>query len=119
MIPVLKKANNALIGVEELKDGQYDEAESHNSFLEALNAWRGAGKKNDDEPGSTKSNKKVKFQEVEKSWALQNDQSKKGSFFANLDNSAKDFNLGSIPTWQEGGTQPDKKMGGSGKESCW
>jgi hypothetical protein len=27
--------------------------------------------------------------------------------------------MGSIPTWQEGGTSPDKKMGGTGKESCW
>lgn len=72
MIPVLKKTNNSNVGIEELKDGQYDEAESHKGFLEALNAWRGVAKK-DDEPASTKSNKKVKFQEVEKSWALQND----------------------------------------------
>ena len=26
-----------------LKNGQYDEGESHNQFLEALNAWRNAG----------------------------------------------------------------------------
>ena len=26
-----------------LKIGQYDEGESHNAFLEALNAWRNAG----------------------------------------------------------------------------
>lgn len=68
---MLKKSeNSANVGMEELKFGEYNEAESHNSFLEALNAWRGAGKKKDDEPESAKSNKKVKFQEVEKSWAL-------------------------------------------------
>ena len=27
-----------------LKDGQYDEGEAHGQFLEALNAWRSAGK---------------------------------------------------------------------------
>lgn len=38
-----------------LKDGQFDEGESHNTFLEALNAWRSAGS---NEPSS---NKKVRF----------------------------------------------------------
>jgi hypothetical protein len=27
-----------------LADGAYDEAESHNAFIEALNAWRNEGK---------------------------------------------------------------------------
>jgi len=27
-----------------LKNGQYDEGESHQQFVEALNAWRNAGK---------------------------------------------------------------------------
>lgn len=61
MIPALKKTNNSSVGIEELKDGVYNEAESHESFLEALNAWRGAGKKKEEEPGSAKSSKKVKF----------------------------------------------------------
>jgi|TARA_B110001450_G_C17492039_1_gene428742 hypothetical protein len=42
--------------------------------------------------------------------------SKKGSFFANIDASATDFNFDLIPTWQEGGTQGESK---SSKESCW
>jgi hypothetical protein len=82
-----------------LKDGAYDEAESHNGFLEALNAFR--GKKTEDTP---KDKKIVKFTEVEKAWEHQKDQSKKGSFFANLDTKNTDFDMGSIPTWQEGGT---------------
>lgn len=96
-----------------LKDGMYDEGESHAGFLEALNAFR--GKKTEKE--ETPKQKTVKFSEVEKAWEHQKDQSKKGSFFANLDTKNTDFDLGSIPTWQEGGTQPDKKI--SAKESCW
>lgn len=57
----------ALVGISALKEGAYDEAESHEGFLEALNAWRNAGKKND-EPGSAKSTKKVKFSDVQDSW---------------------------------------------------
>ena len=94
--------------MDELNVGAYDEGESHNSFLEALNAWRNIGKKPEDQVKSTpnqSSSKKVKFTEVQKSWAYQKDQSKKGSFFAALGES-KDFSLGSIPTWQESGTQP-------------
>lgn len=107
---------DSLVGIDALKDGQYNEAESHQGFLEALNAWREAGK-NKDEPASAKSSKKVKFQDVQDSWKVQQDSKKKGSFFANIDPGNNEFNLGSIPTWQEGGTQPDKKF--SSKESCW
>lgn len=107
---------DSLVGISALKDGAYNEAESHQGFLEALNAWRNAGKKND-EPSSAKSSKKVKFQDVQDSWKVQQDPKKKGSFFASIDPGNNEFNMGSIPTWQEGGTQPDKKM--SSKESCW
>ena len=31
MIPALKKTNNSSVGIEELKDGVYNEAESHES----------------------------------------------------------------------------------------
>ena len=34
----------ALVNVETLGDGVYNEQEAHESFLEALNAWRNAGK---------------------------------------------------------------------------
>ena len=60
----------SLVGISALKEGQYNEAESHQGFLEALNAWRDAGKKND-EPSSAKSSKKVKFQDVQDSWKQQ------------------------------------------------
>lgn len=59
----------------------------------------------------------MKFNDIEQAWAHQQDQSKKGSFFANIDSKNSDFNMDSIPTWQEGGTMPDKKL--SAKESCW
>ena len=92
-------ASSANVGMDELKEGAYDEGESHNSFLEALNAWRNAGKPLEERERATpSSSKKVKFTEVQKSWAYQKDQSKKGSFFAALGES-KDFSLGNIPTW--------------------
>jgi hypothetical protein len=60
---------NSLVGISSLKEGAYSEAESHNGFLEALNAWRVAGNK--DESGATasaKSSKKVKFTDVQAAW---------------------------------------------------
>lgn len=58
----------------------------------------------------------MKFKEVEEAWKHQQDTSKKGSFFANIDADNGNFNMESIPTWKEGGTAP---MKGSNKESCW
>lgn len=43
------------VGIVDLKDGVYNEAESHNQFLDALNAWRNSGKP-----------EKKKWQEIEK-----------------------------------------------------
>ena len=93
--------SNDQIGIEKLADGVYNEAESHNGFLEALSAWRNAGKPSEEKKSK---NKKPDLNDVEESWKRQQDPAKKGSFFANIDSSAKDFDLGSIPTWQEGGT---------------
>ena len=45
-----------------LKNGQYDEGESHNQFLEALNAWRKAEPAEDQDPKS--SNKKVRWNDT-------------------------------------------------------
>jgi hypothetical protein len=41
-----KAANQvkAMVNIQTLGDGAYDEAEAHDSFMEALNAWRNAGK---------------------------------------------------------------------------
>jgi hypothetical protein len=66
-----KSDNDALVGITLLKDGVYSEEESHGGFLNALNAWRNAGKK-DEEPefhnpadGPKKKKKVVKKTEVE------------------------------------------------------
>jgi len=48
-----------------LKEGAYNEEESHNGFLEALNAWRNAGKTPEE---ITKPDKKVKPKDIEASW---------------------------------------------------
>lgn len=58
--------SSANVGMDELKDGQYNEAESHESFLEALNAWRTAGKKQKPttQPSNTKMKGKVDFNDV-------------------------------------------------------
>lgn len=112
--PETKSSN---IGMNDLLDGQYNEAESHAGFLEALNAWRVQGKPKDT-PTPKKTDGKVDIKDVQKAWQHQQDKSKKGSFFANIDSGQTNFMLDSIPTWQEGGTQPDKKLV-SNKESCW
>ena len=67
--------------------GQYDEAESHNSFLEALNAWRKSSKETKENEADVARAKegKVKLNDVQKAWNLQTDEGKKGSFFANID----------------------------------
>lgn len=74
-----------------LATGQFDEAESHQSFLEALNAWRGV-------PSDkvAPKEKKVNF-----------DDKKPGGFFAALDNKDKDWNVNCLPQFTEGGTQPE------------
>lgn len=45
-VPLLPTSNGAMRGQyiesHQLTEGRFDEIESHNSFLEALNAWRGA-----------------------------------------------------------------------------
>jgi hypothetical protein len=71
---VEKKDSNELI------EGEFDEAESHNSFLKALNAWRGVK----DEPETKE--KGVKFA----------DNKKPGSFFANIQKD-QGWNVVSLP----------------------
>jgi hypothetical protein len=41
--------DGSLVGISALKEGAYNEDESHNGFLEALNAWRDAGKPKDEQ----------------------------------------------------------------------
>ena len=45
-----------MVGIKMLKEGNYNEDQSHEDFLEALNGWRDRGKEE----------KKVKFVEVVK-----------------------------------------------------
>lgn len=51
-----------------MADGTFDEDESHNGFLEALNAWRNKGKPVEEQ---TKIEKKVKFGDIEEAWKKQ------------------------------------------------
>ena len=62
-----------------LLEGQFDEGESHNSFLEALNAFRGKGPAAEDKENKDKG-KSVRFQGEA---AAQKPGGK--NFFANLD----------------------------------
>jgi len=87
-----------------LIEGAYNEEQSHQSFLQALNAWRKGDNKEEEKATPAKKDKKVALADIEKAWSVQKDTAKKGSFFANLDTGNLDFNLGAIPTWQDGGT---------------
>ena len=97
-----------------LLDGQFDEGESHQGFLEALNAWRGTGKKT--ETGAADKAKGVRFE---------GDEAKKPAgknFFANIDTNNKNFNMDNIPTFTQEGTEPDKTLSDpkfGPKTSCW
>lgn len=71
-------------------EGAFDEAESHNSFLQALNAWRGVPQQN--------TSKEVKFADK-----------KPGSFFAQLGNESN-WNVDCLPQFTEGGTKPDTEI---------
>ena len=55
--------------MEKLAEGAYNEAESHNGFLEALNAWRNAGKPKEEQQSIQSTKKgKVELTDVEESW---------------------------------------------------
>jgi len=97
-----------------LFEGAFDEGDSHNSFLDALKAWRG-------EPPSD-----AAASEEPKSVRFSGEEGKPGpkkNFFANLDNN--DFNVNCLPeppTFSEGGTLPDAQMSDpkyGPKDSCW
>ena len=87
-----------------LADGQFDEAESHNSFLQALNAWRGV---KTEEPAAAAAEPKEK---------------KPGSFFANLGGDSE-WHFDCMPTFNEGGTDPIDELSQISKQeprdSCW
>ena len=100
-----------------LLDGQFDEGESHNSFLEALKAFRGEPSAAAAEEPAAKS---VRFQGDS---AAGKPAAAKKNFFANLDNS--EFNLNCLPeppTFSEGGIQAEAQPGDpvlGPKDSCW
>lgn len=82
--------------------------------MEALNAWRGNGKTADN--AATEKTKGVRFEgDVAKKPAGKN-------FFANIDTNNTNFNMDNIPTFTQGGTDPDKKLADpkfGPKTSCW
>ena len=83
-----------------LLEGRFDEGDSHNSFLDALKAWRGEVPS---QVAASKEQKAVSFQgdSTGKNGAKKN-------FFANID--SNEFNVNCLPeppTFAEGGTKPD------------
>ncbi len=99
-------------GANNLLDGAYNEEESHQGFLEALNAWRGKP----EEPEKKSQEKKVRFQDEEKK-----EEPKKSNFFANID-ANPNFDMGAIPTYEEREIKPDASLQDkryTQKESCW
>ena len=100
-----------------LLDGKFDEGESHNSFLDALKAFRGEPTT---QATTDQSEKSVKFQGD--AAANAGKPPAKKNFFANLNND--DFNVNCLPeppTYAEGATnQPaDMKEYVGPKDSCW
>jgi len=95
-----------------LLEGQFDEGESHSSFLDALKAWRGETTAPAEEP-----QKSVRFEgDTDRPAAKKN-------FFANLD--TKEFNVNCLPeppTFADDGTKPDAQISDpryGPKDSCW
>ena len=67
--------------------------------MEALNAWRNSGK---DPQETTKSEKKVRFNDNSDNQAVNKASAKKGSFFAGLsaEDGSNNFDLSKIPTFE-------------------
>ena len=84
-----------------LGEGQFDEDESHQSFLQALNAWRGVKAPEPEKPKDISVLSAVaansKYEKVEK---------KAGSFFANLSGVDNCWNHECIPSFQETACDP-------------
>ena len=78
-----------------LLDGQFDEGESHSSFLEALNAFRGKGPEPEKAEG-----KSVSFAGEK---AAQKPAPRKNNFFANIDTKEADWKVVEMPQFTEGG----------------
>ena len=54
--------------MQNLKDGEYDEGESHAGFLEALNAWRNCKPDEKSTPAAKKTGKGLDIKDVQQSW---------------------------------------------------
>ena len=100
-------------------EGQFDEQESHNSFLEALKAWRG------EKPSAEDTPKSVRFSDNKEgaAAAAAGKPPANKNFFANLNN--EEFNVNCLPeppTYAATETQPDSQMADpkfAAKDSCW
>lgn len=109
-----EKTSNAQKAGGSLLDGQFDEGESHNSFLEALNAFRGKGPEADKAEG-----KSVRFQGEQ---AASKPAPRKNNFFASIDKQESDWKVVEMPQFADGGMQSDNVSVNSQfgpKESCW
>jgi len=96
-----------------LMEGTYNEAESHQQFLEALQAWRSAGTQPEE-----KKEKKVRFNEGQDVTAA--DPPVKKNFL--LDAGGGDFNVNCLPSYEEKEILPDPALQDkkyAQKESCW
>lgn len=99
--PWTTTANTADTNPENLKEGQFDEQQSHNEFLEALNAWRNAGK----EPEKANKDKKsVKFQDPKE----KEEEKPKKNFLYTVGDS-ENFQMDNIPTFEERGQESMKQ----------
>jgi hypothetical protein len=59
--------DNSQVGMNSMAAGDYDEAQSHAGFLEALNAWRKIGKPEEETPKKPKDGK-VDQKDVQQAW---------------------------------------------------
>ncbi len=105
----VSQANN---DYNQLAEGTFDEAQSHQSFLEALNAWRGVKPTTEDDKGQ----KQVRFE------GQSANQGKK-NFLANIDTKENNWNVNCLPSFQDGSTKTDEHIAdlrfSQQKDSCW
>jgi hypothetical protein len=102
----------------DLKDGQFNEQESHNEFLNALNAWRNAGKKEEPKPPSDLDEKKVRFSDDPKAPVEDSAKKEKKGFLYTVGDE-ENFDMNAIPTFEEKGQEAAKPNPQMAKESCW
>ena len=107
-------------------EGEYNEAESHAAFMDALNAWRNAGKENATKEPVEKAEKvcnstlmllqKVRF--TEESSTVTAEPPKAKGFLYNVVPD-ENFNLNCLPQFEEKEIATAATKPAGAKESCW